>query len=464
MIVGSVAPRRLLYSHEFSWDCERDPVWPRLQKVFDLYGVPDHLASATGRGSIKGQPPENTHCNNIGPVQRASMYPALKRWLDIDPPAEESRDRHTAEELTYLTPEVAKELGGKPLYELADELAAARAEAAGKRLAALTPDARVKRLRSDWGKLLGYAAPSSDAKVTDGRTVKWATVTIERFALETEPGVVVPVVLLVPPARGDAKGYASPPVVVMVAQAGKARLLRERSAAVAELLAGGAAVCLPDVRGTGETGPGPDPRGRTGRAADWSQAEFMLGRTLLGERLRDLQSVVRHLRGRTDIDARRVALWGDSLAAPNPPGRKLEVPSDANESPEYAEPLGELLALLGRSTTTMFRAIYAGGGLTGFRSCLRSPFCYTPADAIVPGATTAGDLGEVAAALAPRPVRLDRLVDGLNRAATADDIARAFDPAVAAYAASGAAEQFKAEAAAGDEQAAARWLLSQLRR
>src|SRR5713226_944154 len=31
VIVAAVAPRRLVYAHEFSWDRERDPVWQRLQ-------------------------------------------------------------------------------------------------------------------------------------------------------------------------------------------------------------------------------------------------------------------------------------------------------------------------------------------------------------------------------------------------------------------------------------------------
>src|SRR5262249_30231382 len=39
LIVASVAPRRLIYAHEFAWDQHRDPVWPRLQRVFEWYGA-----------------------------------------------------------------------------------------------------------------------------------------------------------------------------------------------------------------------------------------------------------------------------------------------------------------------------------------------------------------------------------------------------------------------------------------
>src|SRR5436190_6209744 len=86
VIVGSVAPRRLVYGHEFEWDRERDPVWKRVEKIYGFYGSPDNLASTKGRGSVKGQPPESTHCNNIGPVQRQGIDAAFKTWFGIPEP------------------------------------------------------------------------------------------------------------------------------------------------------------------------------------------------------------------------------------------------------------------------------------------------------------------------------------------------------------------------------------------
>ena len=53
--------------------------------------------------------------------------------------------------------------------------------------------------------------------------------------------------------------------------------------------------------------------------------------------------------------------------------------------------------------------------ITGFESLLQSPFYYVPHDALIPGALTAGDLCDVAAALAPRPLRMEGLDDGLDR-------------------------------------------------
>ena len=55
------------------------------------------------------------------------------------------------------------------------------------------------------------------------------------------------------------------------------------------MLLGGAAVCLADVRGTGETRPASTTRRHNGADTTISVAETMLGQTLLGARLRSTQ-------------------------------------------------------------------------------------------------------------------------------------------------------------------------------
>jgi hypothetical protein len=71
---------------------------------------------------------------------------------------------------------------------------------------------------------------------------------------------------------------------------------------------------------------------------------------------------------------------------------------------------------------------------------LESPFIFVPHDCIVPGSLTAGDLCDVAAALAPRPLVLADLVDGVNRAVAAERIATIYAPTRAAYQAMGAGD------------------------
>jgi cephalosporin-C deacetylase-like acetyl esterase len=457
LIVGSVAPRRLIYGHEFSWDLKRDPVWPRLQKVFGWYSAADHLAVAIGRGNLKGKPPDSSHCNNIGTLHRSKIYPALKRWFHMPIPEEYSRHRGP-DELVCMTPAVARELRPCPVHVLAADEAKKQVSAARERLAGLAPAERRKHLRQVWARLLGEVAPGADPKVRAHEKKQVGKVAVERLALEVETGILVPVVLLVPSHKAGTRL----PVVLGLAQDGKQAFLRQRSEALAELLAGGVAVCLPDVRGTGETRPAGTSRRHRGADTSISATEWMLGHTLVGERLRDVRSVLRYLRGRSDLDRGRIALWGDSFAAPNPKDRELAVPLDAERLPQPAEPLGGVLALLGALFEEDVRVVSVRGGLVGYFSLLQSPFCYVPHDALVPGVFAAGDLCDLAAAAAPRGLRLEGLVDGLNRAVPPEQVARTFAPAQAAYRSLKAASQLRLAETDRARDSGARWLLRQL--
>ena len=181
--------------------------------------------------------------------------------------------------------------------------------------------------------------------------------TVERIVLDVGRGVVVPVLLLVPPLGTEAR----PPVVLCISQEGKQAFLAERSGSIAEWLGGGAAVCLIDVRGTGETRPRDGTRRYDSASAAISEAEWMLGQTLIGSRLRDVRSVLRYLRTRADLDAGRVALWGDSFAPANPAGQAPAAPLDADPYPHQAEPLGGLLALFTALFEDGVRAVCVAG-------------------------------------------------------------------------------------------------------
>jgi cephalosporin-C deacetylase-like acetyl esterase len=459
VIVGAVAPRALVYGHEFAWDRDHDPVWKRLERIYGFYNARSHLGSSHGSGAVTGRPPEATHCNNIGPVQRKGIHVAFQEWFGIPNPEREDLKRHSPEELRCLTPSAVKELNRRPLYEVAASVGEERAKAARDQLAALKPEERRQRLCAEWTKLLGDIEATGEPKVLTKEATRVGGVTAERILLEPEPGILVPVLLLVPAVKQSTKT----PVVVGVAQEGKAGLLKARADAIAALLDAGVAVCLPDVRGTGETSPGAG-RGRQSPAASLSSSEGMLGRTLVGLRLRDLRLTLRYLRGRNDIDSGRIAVWGDSAAPVKPSDRDLKVPLDASSQPDVAEPLGGLLALFGGLFEKDVAAIYVHGGLTSFQSVLQSPFVYVPHDVIVPGGLTAGDLGDLTATLAPRPVRLEGLVDGLNRRASAQVLASSYEPAKAAYASVKATERLQLAEQASSARAMAQWLASHLAR
>jgi hypothetical protein len=366
--------------------------------------------------------------------------------------------RRSADELLCLTPAAIGEFRPRPLHELAAEAGARRASEASRRLAGLSPEKRRQRLRRDWGRLLGDVEPEVEPKVRRLEKETTEHATVERIALEVERGVVVPVLLLVPPHGPGAR----PPMVLAMCQEGKQAFLGRRSEAIAGWLGGGAAVCLVDVRGTGETRPRDGSRRHTGESAAISEAEWMLGQTLVGSRLRDVRSVLRYLRTRADLDASRVAVWGDSFAPMNPRGRSLVVPLDADPFPHQAEPLGGLLALFTALFEDSVRAVYVRGGLTGFESLLEGPFPYVPHDALIPGALTVGDLCDVAAALAPRALRMEDMVDGLDRAVEPVELARVMVPAREAYRALGAGTDLRLGEGDAASPSAARWLLGPL--
>lgn len=457
MIVAAVAPRRLVYGHEFAWDQEHDPVWARLNTIFGLYDVGDHLAAAHGRGILTGKPPESTHCNNIGPEQRVGIHAALKRWFEMPIPINGHQQRHSSADLTCLTPKAAQELEIGSLHKVVADLGAERARAAQARLCNLPPAARRQQLCRDWSRLLGDVSSRSDPKVTVHSKQQVEGVSFERISLNHEDGIVVPLALLIP----QRKTKIRLPVVVAFSQGGKQALMRMRADEIANLLQGGVAVCLPDVRGTGETRPAGDSRGRTSSSTSISSSELMLGQTMLGARLRDLRMVCRYLRGRPEFRAANLALWGDSFAATNPHDKNLAAPLDADNLPGHSEPLGGLLALFGALFEDEIQAVYIHGGLVSYGSILQSPYCYLPHDCIVPGALTAGDLSDVAAALAPRPLRLGSLVDGLNRSVTPEILDKSLEQVQAAYRTQKADGGLMLDHT--NTQSAASWLLGQLK-
>lgn len=188
----------------------------------------------------------------------------------------------------------------------------------------------------------------------------------------------------------------------------------------------------------------------------------MLGQSLLGGRLRDLRSVLRHLRTRADLDGKRVALWGDSFAKVNAPDTNFKVPHTAADRPAQSEPLGGLLALLGALFEDDIRAVYVHRGLSDFHSVLEGPFCYLPHDAVVPGVLTTGDLCNVAAVLAPRALWIDELVDGLNRQVPQEELARRYEPVRAAFTAAKAPDRLQLGSKPTEKMSMARWLAAQL--
>ena len=430
VIVGAIAPRKHVYAHEFAWDQKNDPVWKRLQRIHGWYASKDSLVGVSGFGRVSLRPPQASHCTNIGRVHRQEMHKALKRWFGIDAREPARPERRPARDLLCLG---ESDRPGR-VCELADEVARERMAHARRRRARTTTEQRRQELAQEWRRLLGVSrTPGGE---------RWSV------GLSRGPGrvpggqgrLLFGSVLLLSPRQATPKRL---PVTVAFGQGGPRAFLRHRADELRRLLAAGSAVALVDLGGSSNMPPGPG-RGRQTAATSLASSDLMLGTPLLGRYLDRLRKVIAHLRRceACHLDPDRIALWGESFAEVNAPGQRLEVPLDVPQ-PHLAEPMGPLVALLAALMDEKIHSVSVRGGLVGYRSLLASPFCHVPFDVVVPGALTTGDLADVVAALAPRPVRLEGLVDGLNRKAPAKQLESDYRVARDAYRAVKAAEKLQ---------------------
>ena len=111
------------------------------------------------------------------------------------------------------------------------------------------------------------------------------------------------------------------------------------------------------------------------------------------------------------------------------PGRQEPGP----QAIQQAQAVGGLLALLTALYEDNVNAVAVSGGLVSFLSVLRDRFCYVPQDIVVPGILESADIDDIVAALAPRAVLLEGLVDGRDRLLSKSDLEGEFVGARAAY-------------------------------
>ena len=136
---------------------------------------------------------------------------------------------------------------------------------------------------------------------------------------------------------------------------------------------------------------------------------------MLGSKLRDVRSVLRYLRSRNDVDPKRIAIWGESLADVNDAAVPAVIPRGIDDPNRQAEPTSGLLALLAGLFADDLVAVCARGSFDSVRSLFVSPMLHVPHDVVVPKMIEAGDIADLVAVQSPRPIRLGAFVDGTNR-------------------------------------------------
>jgi len=408
-LCAAVAPRPFIFGIEMGWPqtVEEEPAWARYKKVFDLYGVRDHLAEVHGLGPFPGFG-EMIHVNTL---VRKRIYPILNRWFQIPIPQTEYQNVRPESELMCFTPAAALVHKPEPVASLALAIARHRLTAARSKRAGLSEVQRKETLCAQLKQKLGDIEPiNSPAVVSSLWTKQYPNFSMQALTVQTEPGIMLPVFVLTPK-----KGPKHRPVVIALAQGGKEQFLSSRSNEIASLLSEGVTVCLPDLRGTGELS---DRKSRGPDAMGLSANELMIGHTMVGLQLKDTRTIFRWLAGRSDADPDRIALWGDAFSEPNAPDFQFDQSPGQQPGPvvqRQAEPLGPFLTLLTALYEDNVTAVACRGGLVSFSSVLEDRFCHIPQDVIVPGILEVTDLGEIVASIAPRPVLLETMVNGLNK-------------------------------------------------
>ncbi len=269
----------MIYAHEFRWDQEHDPVWRRLQSIYQLYERPDHLAFTHGRGELRGQPPEATHCTHIGAFHRQRIHSALHEWFQIDvSPNDEIFEPLASEMLHCLSDRDRAET--TPTVVDFESLALEKIALVRSSLAKQPAPERRRQLRSLWMQLLepasvtraatSAASTSSESPGVQAEVAKTPQVTVpepaarepavpepaviestmiestlrvERVTLGTAEAIQIPTVLLLPAKSNTELSKRDAalkwPVVLYVQTLGTSHQLKSQSRELAQLLASG---------------------------------------------------------------------------------------------------------------------------------------------------------------------------------------------------------------------------------
>jgi dienelactone hydrolase len=455
IILTSLAPRRLIYGREFAWDAQHDLTWKHLETVYEFYGKRDALRSVHGSGRGSRHGPMDSHCTNVGPIHRGQLYPILQEWFGIPVPEQEVTELVTKEKLECLTRETHKVFSMRLVHEVTQEIYQKHLTTVRRMRDVQESHAPVVQLQQELTEALGPMTPFTSYRVQSQHQGFGPS---EHVVLEVEENLFVRLQLLWPSGLDNTQ----PPVVIGFAQEGNLRLRRERRPLIQSLLGQKIAVCLTELRGIGDGRHGELYRGRLSPSAGVAATSLMLGESLLCSRVRDLRTVMAYLRNREDVDQERIGLWGDSLAATNRVGNDLAVPLDATPHPARGEPLGGVATLLATLYEPHIRAMYMHGGLMSYAALLDEPFVFQPADSIIRGLLRIADLPDIAAALAPRPIRMECLVDGCNRQVSRMQAEKTYYLARGVYARTEKQDRLSIEVEKASVDKISKWFLSYL--
>jgi dienelactone hydrolase/pimeloyl-ACP methyl ester carboxylesterase len=241
------------------------------------------------------------------------------------------------------------------------------------------------------GVLIENAAPYPNPKVEDPSKVNliW-----QRKPSRFEPWIE------------SKRSYSTGPVILYLNDLGKQAILQDTEF-VDELLENGFRILAVDVRGTGETGPGLE-------SFHW---DYLIGRPLFGQRVRDVRSCVQWLR-RPEWMASEIYIWANGVSS--------------------------LIAAFAATECDGISGMVLEDPLLSFESVVSVRLPEYGDEILLPGVLELFDVPQVFQSLAPLKVTLINPLLGDKSPATASDVQEAYQAVFESYEAVGAVEDWLA--------------------
>ncbi len=265
----------------------------------------------------------------------------------------------------------------------------------------------------------------------------------EKLFFTTDPGIVVSCLVLKPKRL-----QKSCKTLIWIYERNRTALIEKRYCEIVSLLDNGWIICMPNVRGTGESAP---QSAYTFHNAETAQncGGFETGHPLIGFRVKDIRCTVDYLASRSDVDQKRICLFGDSLARINPeriPYKRQIVSAGPNKIYQ-GQSLGAHLAVLAGALDKRIHAVAVNGMLYSYKSLFDEFYFYHQNNLWIPGILMNFDMGDICATLAPRPFLMVNPVDSLNSRASENELNKEYSRAKAVYTANNAPDHIRIQQA-----------------
>jgi dienelactone hydrolase len=251
----------------------------------------------------------------------------------------------------------------------------------------------VTKTPTDLPALLGVVRPAT-AAVTRVDRADYRETEIEAVEFASAPKVWVPAWLFQPKKRVPER-----PLIVVIEPAGRGGW--HEGELYDSLASRGCVVCAPDLRNTGDLTP-EFSRGAARFARphnsdeDYAWSSFILGPSLLGQRVTDLLAVVQGLRSRPDLKSRKLLI--------------------------AARGTSTVVAQFAAALEPAIDALYLAGGLASYQRIVDSESYTYPFGNFVPKLLRHTDLPDLAKAISPRRIVLAGAVDAAGRKVPVADL------------------------------------------